>query len=118
MLAGMATPVSTIRNLGPATEHACARAGIASAEELRALGADAAYSRLIAAGEKPHFIGYYALALGLMGRPWTDCQGAEKAALRVRFDTLVAEARRAPDSIERVLDEIGLPSPRRDRPAD
>jgi nucleotidyltransferase/DNA polymerase involved in DNA repair len=53
------TPISSIRNLGPATEAAFNRAGIASAEELRALGADAAYARLLAAGERPHFIGFY-----------------------------------------------------------
>lgn len=106
----MSTPVSSIRNLGPATEAAFARAGIASAEELRALGADAAYGRLLAAGEKPHFIGYYALVLGLMGRPWTDCRGAEKEALRVRFDALVAGADR-PSGIEAVLNEIGVLPP-------
>ncbi|MCB1360752.1 MAG: TfoX/Sxy family DNA transformation protein, partial [Rhodobacteraceae bacterium] len=54
----METPISTIRNLGPATQEAFARAGISSAESLRALGADAAYARLLGAGERPHFIGY------------------------------------------------------------
>lgn len=111
MLAGMARPVSSIPNLGPATERACARAGIDSAEALHALGADAAYARLIAHGEKPHFIGYYALVLGLMGRPWTDCRGREKADLRARFDALVAQNRAEPDGIDRLLDEIGIPPP-------
>ena len=46
------TPVSALRNLGPAVEAACAQAGIHSAEELRALGADAAYRRLLAAGTR------------------------------------------------------------------
>lgn len=113
----MKTPVSSLKNLGPATERACARAGIDSAEALRTLGADEAYSRLLAHGEKPHFIGYIALVLGLMGRPWTDCIGAEKAALRRRFDGLVASARTTPESpaaataFERTLDEIGIPLP-------
>lgn len=113
----MKTPVSNLKNLGPATEHACTRAGIDSAEALRALGADDAYARLLAYGEKPHFIGYIALVLGLMGRPWTDCTGAEKAALRRRFDGLVATARTAPQgpavdfAFERTLDEIGIPLP-------
>ncbi len=84
------TAISTIRNLGPATEAAFLRAGIGSAEELRALGADAAYARLLAAGERPHFIGYYVLVMALQGRPWNDCKGAEKAALRARFDALKA----------------------------
>lgn len=107
----MATPVSTIRNLGPAFEAACARAGIASAEELRALGADAAYARLLDHGERPHFIGYYVLVMGLQGRPWNDCKGKEKEALRARFDALKAGrsgAAQMRSEIDRFLDEIGV----------
>lgn len=85
------SPVSSIPNLGPASEAAFARAGITSAEDLRALGADEAYSRLLAAGNRPHFIGYYVLVMGLQGRPWNDCKGAEKKALRQRFDRLCAK---------------------------
>lgn len=97
--------VSTIRNLGPASDAGFARAGIHSAEELRELGPDVAYARLIAAGSKPHFIAYYAMVMGLQGRPWNDCKGAEKDALRARFDAICADAR--PDPIEGILDEIG-----------
>ncbi len=105
----MSDPVSTIRNLGPASDEAFARAGIDTADDLRALGADAAYARLLQAGSRPHFIGYYALVMGLMGRPWNDCQGDEKTALRARFDALCAEARPDPGSgIEAVLNEIGV----------
>lgn len=86
----MSNPVSSIPNLGPASEAAFARAGITSAEELRELGADAAYSRLLEAGTRPHFIGYYVLVMGLQGRPWNDCKGEEKKALRKRFDSLCA----------------------------
>lgn len=88
----MATPVSSIANLGPTSEAAFARAGINSAEEIRALGADAAYLRLLEAGTRPHFIGYYVLVMGLQGRPWNDCQGDEKKALRRTFDALKARA--------------------------
>ncbi len=105
----MATPVSSIRNLGPATEAAFARAGIASAEQLRALGADAAYLRLLETGTPPHFIGYYAIVMGLQGRPWNDCQGAEKAALRKRFDALKASVGPAHSSaFEAELDALGV----------
>ncbi|MDX5403165.1 MAG: TfoX/Sxy family protein [Rhodobacterales bacterium] len=86
----MSTPVSTIPNLGPASELAFARAGITSAEEIREMGADEAYRRLLAAGSRPHFIGYYVLVMGLQGRPWNDCKGDEKKALCKRFDTLCA----------------------------
>jgi hypothetical protein len=91
------TPISTIRNLGPATQASFARAGIHDAETLRALGADAAYERLLASGEKPHFIGYYVLVMGLQGRPWNDCKGAEKIALRARFDTIKSRVDGAKD---------------------
>ncbi len=108
----MAQPVSSIRNLGPAMEAAFARAGIGSAEELRAIGADEGYRRLLLAGERPHFIAYYVLVMGLQGRPWNDCRGAEKAVLRARFDALKAAAAAAPEgrdrAIEAVLDEIGI----------
>lgn len=101
-------PVSSIRNLGPASDAAFARAGIASADELRALGPDIAYRRLLDSGTRPHFIGYYALVMGLHGRPWNDCQGAEKAALRARFDAIKAGRAGAPESaIEAILDRIG-----------
>ncbi|MDO9526774.1 MAG: TfoX/Sxy family DNA transformation protein [Gemmobacter sp.] len=84
------TPISSIRNLGPATQSALIRAGIPNAEALRAIGADAAYTRLLQMGTRPHFIGYYVMVMGLQGRPWNDCKGAEKIALRARFDALKA----------------------------
>lgn len=72
------------------------------------MGADMAYARLIASGEKPHFIGYYALVMGLQGRPWNDCQGTEKAALRAKFDALKSSAAQTHDAeIERILNQIG-----------
>jgi len=86
----MPDPVSSIPNLGPASEAAFARAGIHSAQDLRALGADEAYRRLLLSGSQPHFIGYYVLVMGLQGRPWNDCQGEEKKALRVKFDAIKA----------------------------
>jgi len=105
----MARPVTTIRNLGPAMATAFAKAGIEDADTLRAMGADAAYARLIEAGQKPHFMAYAALALGLQGRPWTEFQGAEKTALRARFDALKAAHAAAPRSaLEAALDEIGV----------
>ena len=105
----MATAISSIRNLGPAMETAFANAGIATAEELRALGADAAYARLVESGHRPHFIAYYALEMGLQGRPWNDCTGAEKAALRARFDAIRSRAEPAGgDRLAAILDEIGL----------
>ncbi|MFC3118405.1 TfoX/Sxy family protein [Jhaorihella thermophila] len=105
----MPEPASSIRNLGPAFEAACARAGIHSAEDLRALGADETYARLLQSGTKPHFIGYYVLVMGLQGRPWNDCKGAEKQALRARFDAIRARAFDPHRSeFEATLDAIGV----------
>ena len=80
--------ISSIRNLGPAVEKALNDAGVMTAEDLHALGADAAYARLLENGGKPHFIGYYVLHMALQGRPWNDCKGEEKKALRKTFDAL------------------------------
>ena len=105
----MAEPVSSIRNLGPATEASFARVGIHDAETLRELGADTAYAKLLAAGTRPHFIGYYVLVMGLQGRPWNDCKGQEKRDLRKRFDALCAENAKEPAlEIEKILNEIGV----------
>ncbi|SHG31196.1 TfoX/Sxy family protein [Cognatishimia maritima] len=105
----MPTPVSSIRNLGPAYEEACTRAGIHSAEDLRTLGADAAYARLLQTGSKPHFIGYYVLVMALQGRPWNDCKGKEKAALRKRFDAIKAASfDKGRSELEQVLNQIGV----------
>jgi DNA transformation protein len=86
----LSNPVSSIPNLGPASEAAFAAAGITTAEEIRAMGPDDAYRRLLDSGSRPHFIGYYVLVMGLQGRPWNDCQGDEKKALRVTFDAIKA----------------------------
>lgn len=111
----MSTPIHTIRNLGPAMESACREAGIPDAETLRALGAHEAYRRLILAGAKPHFIGYYVLHMALQGRPWNDCQGAEKATLRKQFDRLKTDTRASAPTqtaLDAALREIGvIPAP-------
>jgi len=107
----MNKPVSSIRNLGPASDAVYERAGIHTAEELRALGPDAAYARLLASGHKPHFIAYYAMVMGLQGRPWNDCQGKEKEDLRARFDALKSATptkEKSRSEIEAALDAIGV----------
>ncbi|MEO9653047.1 MAG: TfoX/Sxy family protein [Roseobacter sp.] len=114
----MSEPVSSIRNLGPAVEAACAKAGITTAEQVRELGADETYRRLLRHGTQPHFIGYYVLVMGLQGRPWNDCKGDEKKALRRRFDAIKADAFDAGlDGFERMMNEIGiLPTQKKGQP--
>ena len=107
----MSEKPSTIRNLGPASDEFYARAGIMTADELRELGPDEAYCRALVAGGRPHFIGYYVLVMGLQGRPWNDCKGEEKAALKKRFEAIKAKARDAgpaDTAIDRALREIGV----------
>jgi len=105
----MGTEITSIRNLGPATAQAFGAVGITSAEQLRDLGTDAAYARLLENGTRPHFISYYVIEMGLQGRPWNDCKGAEKAALRARFDALRATVQIAHSSqLEIELDRIGV----------
>ena len=105
----MTTPISSIRNLGPAYEESCAKIGINSAEELRYIGADETYRRLIQAGTKPHFIGYYVLVMVLQGRPWNDCKGDEKKKLRITFDTLKSEAiDEGRGAFEQMMNQIGV----------
>lgn len=83
-------------------------AGIHSGVALRELGADNAYRQLVDHGHRPHFIAYYALVMGLQGRPWNDCQGAEKKALREQFDRIVAIGPKPVPAIVQALDDVGV----------
>lgn len=83
--------LTTIRNIGPAQAEALKSVGITTAENLREMGADVAYTRLLESGTRPHFIMYYVLHMALQGRPWNDCKGEEKKALRKKFDALKAQ---------------------------
>lgn len=106
------TAISSIRNLGPAFEQSLVKVGITTAESLREIGADAAYGRLLAAGNRPHFIGYYVLHMALQGRPWNDCKGDEKTALRRQFDALKAKNYDTDRSeLEAFMNQFGLISP-------
>lgn len=108
----MSDPVSSIPNLGPASEAAFARAGITTAQEIRDLGADESYRRILLTGSQPHFIGYYVLVMGLQGRPWNDCKGDEKKALRARFDaikdSLVGTTEKGRSDLETALQMLGV----------
>ena len=104
----MAT-LTSIKNIGPAFEAALKAVGITTAEELREIGADAAYAKLLEGGSKPHFIGYYVLHMALQGRPWNDCKGEEKKALRRQFDKIKAQSFDEDQSeLERMLNLIGV----------
>jgi DNA transformation protein and related proteins len=47
--------------------------------------------------------------MGLQGRPWNDCRGAEKKALRQRFDALKAQVGPShATALDKALDAIGV----------
>jgi DNA-binding helix-hairpin-helix protein with protein kinase domain len=101
--------LTTIRNIGPAQAKALKSVGINTAEDLHDLGADAAYTKLLEAGTRPHFIMYYVLHMALQGRPWNDCKGAEKQALRKKFDALKTQSFDEDRSeLEEFLNRIGV----------
>lgn len=89
-------------------------AGYRTAEGVYADGADTVYAKMLAAGAKPHFIPFYALVLGLMGRPWNDASDAEKAEFRIRFDAIKAAHMRpsldaeVPHDLGQFLNQIGV----------
>ncbi|WP_179380306.1 TfoX/Sxy family protein [Jannaschia marina] len=102
-------PISTLRNMGPAMEAAFAKVGITTVGELRDLGTDAAYARLVRNGSRPHFIPFYVIEMALQGRPWNDCKGDEKKALRKRFDAVKAQNQDTDrDAFEAMMDAIGV----------
>jgi len=106
--------LTSIPNIGPATAESLIAVGITTAEQLHDIGADEAYSRLLQNGTKPHFIPYYVLHMALQGRPWNDCKGEEKKALRKSFDAIKAQKFDAQLSeMEAFLDQIGV-VPRKD----
>lgn len=108
----MDSDLTSIQSIGPATAELLIAAGVPDAATFRALGAHEAYRALLVAGNRPHFIWYYVMHMALQGRPWNDCRGEEKAALRRDFDALVAEVRGTPLSgIEAELNRLGLLAP-------
>lgn len=101
--------LTSIKNIGPAFEASLKSVGITTAEQLRELGADAAYAKLLEGGSKPHFIGYYVLHMALQGRPWNDCKGEEKKALRKTFDKIKRQSFDVERSeLEQFLNQIGV----------
>ncbi|WP_224814513.1 TfoX/Sxy family protein [Hasllibacter sp. MH4015] len=102
-------PVTAIRNIGPALAEILGKAGIVTATQFRDVGAHETYRAVLRTGARPHFITYYVLHMAAQNRPWNDCKGAEKDALRARFDALKAEEAAAGNDpeLERLLNSIG-----------
>ncbi len=101
--------LTSIRNIGPAMAEILEAAGIRDVSTLQDLGAHEAYRRVLRAGVRAHFITYYVLEMSLQGRPWNDCKGPEKDALRTKFDILKNEEAGSgiDPELEHVLNRIG-----------
>ncbi|MEL7215032.1 MAG: TfoX/Sxy family DNA transformation protein [Pseudomonadota bacterium] len=102
----MSRPVSALRNIGPALAASFAKAGITTAEEIEALGPDAAFMELVGAGRHLHFMGYMALWLGLQDRDFRDIASEERERLRTHYDTLFETPERS--ELEQFLRDHGL----------
>jgi DNA transformation protein and related proteins len=76
-------PLAGLLNLGPKSAAILKEAGIGNADDLRKLGAVAAYAR--AKARHPDRVSLnllWALAAGLDGRDWRDLTAAEKDRLK------------------------------------
>jgi DNA transformation protein and related proteins len=64
--------------------------------------------RLRAAQSQPHSTGYDVLVMGLQARPWNDCKGDEKRALRERFDAIKPGAVTRQAEWDKAMDFFGV----------
>ncbi|QFU09124.1 hypothetical protein PARPLA_01741 [Rhodobacteraceae bacterium THAF1] len=121
----MGTPLDSLRNIGPAMTDRFVRIGIRDVEGFRAMGADAAYARMLTEGERPHIMVFTAMVLALQGRDWRALSSADKADIKARYTscrTLVEKGELPPPAqdpdeaaispeLSAFLDHMGL-SPR------
>ena len=83
-------PIHALPNLGLASERMLARAGIASARELRSIGAVEAFLKVEETGERPSFNLLWALEGALGGRHWAHVARTERARLFNELDAMRA----------------------------
>ena len=75
-----------LRNLGPASSQMLLSAGITSEQQLRNLGAVAAYLAVKAAGAKPSLNLLWAIAGALTDRDWKEVSREERTSLLMQLD--------------------------------
>ncbi|MHB2166960.1 TfoX/Sxy family protein [Alsobacter sp. R-9] len=73
--------IADMRNLGPVMERRLNEVGITSEEELRALGAVAAFARLRFADPRTSLNALHAMEAAIIGIPWQDLPKATKVRL-------------------------------------
>jgi DNA transformation protein len=78
--------IEELQGLGPASAAMLSRAGIATAEALRALGAVQAFAAVKRAGEPASLNLLWALEGALTGRHWRDVARTERTRLLLALD--------------------------------
>lgn len=81
------TQLSDLPNLGPRSEAILRAAGIRTVEELRAVGAVAAYARAKASGAPVSLNLLWALEGALSGLPWQQVAKEHRTSLLLALDT-------------------------------
>ena len=82
------TPITQLPNLGPKSAHMLHAAGIRSVEELRRLGAVAAFARVQASGAPASLNLLWALEGALTGLPWQQVAREHRTSLLLALDAL------------------------------
>ena len=78
----MSRAVGELRNLGPVMAIKLAAIGVQTEDDLRALGAVAAFVKLRSAGEKVSLNALYAMDAALNERHWLDLDDARRRELK------------------------------------
>ena len=77
---------ATLANLGPKSQEMLARAGIASVEQLSAMGAVGAYVRVERSGAKPSLNLLWSLEGALTGLSWQEVAREHRTSLLLALD--------------------------------
>ncbi len=85
------TAVSDLPNLGPKSQEMLERAGLVSADQLRALGSVAAFVRVKRAGGKPSLNLLWALEGALSGLAWQVVAREHRTSLLLALETYERE---------------------------
>lgn len=83
----MANDLATLPNLGPKSQVMLADAGIATLDELRRLGAVAAYARVKATSANASLNLLWALEGALSGQHWQDVAREHRTSLLLALET-------------------------------
>lgn len=83
----MAESILDLRNLGPQSAQMLQRAGVATPEALRTLGAVDAYIKVLRTGAKPSLNLLWALEGAIHDVPWQEIAHAQRRVLLDRLDS-------------------------------